>query len=663
VVGDTDVPEGVAGDDAKPRRPPSSAWLTADSVAGWDRRERLVAFATEQAEATAQARHEAQVTAWELRRLQGRRSVRVALALAGLRSKGLGAGLHMLWRARSPRPNEPHPERPSPVPRPAAPRQAPSLLDPPRHEHPQLRVLHLGATARYAACAPHRSLDAATWREELARGGDLLLIEAPSDGELPTRLEEVVDAARTQQIPVVLVSDGDGSAPGGVADHCDLHVREEVGVTDRSGGLRVPPTVDPEVFNPVGWRSIGPDPVVAVLTAERPTSAALQALEGFDPPVGLVVTRDVDVEALPDELTVLRTLDDAERLRRSLGRTSVLLDHPGFHGGPVSASRIRAAAAATGVCVVALERAVPGEDEPLVVPATAASAIDVVHRLLTDRDERERRSIAGRRAALTERTHGATFLKILESLALPARPEPLVSVVVATNRPAQLVHVHRSFEAQSYPEKELILVLHGDGFPDQLPEGPQPPTAVVRLPATVSLGDCLNAGIRASRGDLVAKMDDDDHYGPDHLRDLVLAWRYSGADLVGKRVEYVHIEQEDLTVRRPPRFPERYTSHVSGPSLLMTAELARRVGFRSVRRRVDTTLCERVQELGGRIYRTHSRDLVLARHTDPHTWDVDHDELVTDAEAAHPGLDRVWASSSPSVAVGVSVGGSQERGE
>ena len=59
-----------------------------------------------------------------------------------------------------------------------------------------------------------------------------------------------------------------------------------------------------------------------------------------------------------------------------------------------------------------------------------------------------------------------------------------------------------------------------------------------------------------AQGTLLAKVDDDDTYGTEHIWDLVLARHYSGATLVGKGTEFVYLETLDTTVRRPSGVPE-----------------------------------------------------------------------------------------------------------
>jgi len=195
---------------------------------------------------------------------------------------------------------------------------------------------------------------------------------------------------------------------------------------------------------------------------------------------------------------------------------------------------------------------------------------------------------------------------------------------------------------------DVSLVLHGAAFDGlDTPERGELVSSVVRAPAWWTLGDCLNAALDRARGELIAKMDDDDHYGPEHLRDLATAWDFSGADLVGKRIEYVHLAERGITVRRPSSAPERDRPHVGGPTLFGSRETLRRHRFLRVPNRVDSTLYERVLADGGRIYGIHSRDLVLERHGHGHAWEAGDETFLANAIEQRAGLAIDLATSDP----------------
>ena len=192
-----------------------------------------------------------------------------------------------------------------------------------------------------------------------------------------------------------------------------------------------------------------------------------------------------------------------------------------------------------------------------------------LYALMTDVDrinsagdhDREVISIAMRRSALRDHSVRARLSQVLEAAGLDSMLVPLVSVLVPTRRPDRLRDVVAAVASQSYPRVELVLGLHGEGFDDsELDRLQQPgfPIQTVSVPEERCLGDVLNHALAAAQGSLIAKFDDDDLYGADHLWDLVLASEYSGAALVGKVSEYVYLAGADCTIRRFAGFGERY---------------------------------------------------------------------------------------------------------
>ena len=262
---------------------------------------------------------------------------------------------------------------------------------------------------------------------------------------------------------------------------------------------------------------------------------------------------------------------------------------------------------------------------PGVVRVAPEQVTDRIQQLLTDADARERLSITGRRHVRATADRRSALLAILDHLGV-RRPAPLrTTVLLATRRPEHLDHALANVRAQRQPGVEVSPVLHGPAVDAvDVPDTGLATAQVLRAPGTWTLGDCLNAALDGAGGHLVTKMDDDDHYGPDHLTDLVLAWRYSGAEVVGERIEFIHLAERDLTLRRHPSPPERDRVHVGGPTLLAARDTLRRFGFLRRPNRVDSTLYDRVLTAGGRVYGTHARDVILSRHGDGHghAWQV-----------------------------------------
>ena len=81
-------------------------------------------------------------------------------------------------------------------------------------------------------------------------------------------------------------------------------------------------------------------------------------------------------------------------------------------------------------------------------------------------------------------------------------------------------------------------------------------------------GDVLNDAARAAVGDVLLKIDDDDWYSPHAVHDLLLARRFTGADVVGMPTEFVYLEEDGVTVRR--NHPsETYNRFVAGGTIMI----------------------------------------------------------------------------------------------
>lgn len=274
-------------------------------------------------------------------------------------------------------------------------------------------------------------------------------------------------------------------------------------------------------------------------------------------------------------------------------------------GAPGAAlGEVLAQLAATGVVLHA-----PTLPDGLLAPELAALLAAPLPAAAADPMEWEIRSVRQRRAAL--RGHGA-------GLADP----PAVSALLVTKRPHLVRAAVAALAAQTYPNLEIVVGLHGEQEAPPSLDGAGRPVRVVPVPAARCLGEALAEVSAAATGELVTKVDDDDHYGREHIWDLVIARHHSGATVVGKGSEFVYLEPKDLTVRRRMS-AELLTDTVAGGTIALSGEdLASVGGWPPVPRWVDRALLDRVIAAGGQVYRTHPLGFVYTRHGDGHTWDA-----------------------------------------
>lgn len=141
----------------------------------------------------------------------------------------------------------------------------------------------------------------------------------------------------------------------------------------------------------------------------------------------------------------------------------------------------------------------------------------------------------------------------------------------------------------------------------------------------------MNLGVDAASGRYVAKMDDDNYYGPHYLSDLVRAFSWTDAQVVGKWAHYVHIGDDDgPTLLRFQDFEHRFVRLVQGGTILTPAEVARELRFEDLPRRVDTTFLEKVHAAGGTVYSSDRFNFISTRKADAsgHTWGISTDEIL-----------------------------------
>ena len=312
----------------------------------------------------------------------------------------------------------------------------------------------------------------------------------------------------------------------------------------------------------------------------------------------------------------------------------------GWDGGmpPVAAATAIVQLAMTGVVLHAGE--LPGDVAPLLAPELSALVLDPLPGRDADPLEWEIRSVRQRRAALR---HHATGLAAPAAAGAAPTPLPAVTAVLLTRRPHQLARVVRELAGQTYPDLEIVVGLHGVDLPAAVRDGltAQPrPFHLVRVAASRNFGEALGEATRRAGGSVVTKVDDDDRYGPEHVWDLVLARHYSGAALVGKGAEFVHVEPRGMTVRRRMG-AELFTDVVAGGTILVARDDLEAVGgWSPVDRSVDRDLLDRVLGAGGRVYRTHPLGFIYTRHAGGHTWETGLDYFLRDPLRRWRGLPR-----------------------
>jgi hypothetical protein len=219
---------------------------------------------------------------------------------------------------------------------------------------------------------------------------------------------------------------------------------------------------------------------------------------------------------------------------------------------------------------------------------------------------------------------------------------PTVTAVLVTHRTTHLRAIVDQISAFTYPRLQIVIGLHG------LERSALPAlemshaVSIVEIDAQVPFGAAMEFASRSADGDYLTKLDDDDVYAPNHIWDLVIAERYSGAELVGKALDWIYLADEDTTVFRPTYAAEKYGKFVAGGTLFISrANLQAVGGWRPVPKSIDLALIQAIRQHGGVVYRTQGLGYTYVRRGSGHTAQVDNQHFRTKITAEFPGRYQV----------------------
>ena len=227
------------------------------------------------------------------------------------------------------------------------------------------------------------------------------------------------------------------------------------------------------------------------------------------------------------------------------------------------------------------------------------------------------------------RAHDRNARRVLEeAFSAAGNPLPLadeeVTVVCVTNRPSNLEELVANYQRQRYPHRKLLVITNSDEFDEETVASrleTVPDCARIHIAERHSLGHCLNIALDTCTSRFMAKVDDDDWYGPDYLGDMLIAHRFAGAAVVGKHSYYAYVEETDQTVLRFPGREFEYTSFVAGGTLVV--DVPRVSGIRFTDRTIgeDSGFLATCQRAGLDVYAADRFNYLQVRGRE-NTWRV-----------------------------------------
>lgn len=221
-------------------------------------------------------------------------------------------------------------------------------------------------------------------------------------------------------------------------------------------------------------------------------------------------------------------------------------------------------------------------------------------------------------------------------------PIPAIAAIVVSHRPADVPTAVEAMLRQTHRPIEIVIGLHGAQPTPEIEDvasRADVPVDVLTLDESHTLGECLNLAASHTSAPLLAKIDDDDHYGPGYLEDSFHSLAYSKAEIVGKGAHFAYISNRDTTVLRRPGQEEIFLDgSPNGATLVFKRGLWEEAGFPHRPRHVDTGFLRAARSLGARVYAGNRWEFCYVRNPEGHTWDAEDEVFLAGSEPAWSGF-------------------------
>ena len=270
--------------------------------------------------------------------------------------------------------------------------------------------------------------------------------------------------------------------------------------------------------------------------------------------------------------------------------------------------------------------------------------------LVAPSDDREKAGVVSRLLAVERHNPGVAIELLSGQVGIQLPPAtPLVGILLISRWPDRLRIALDQISRLRYRHFEVVLGLHGVGSADVVRAqvtalGIEEKVRILEFEERLTLGECLNRAAEETGASILAKFDDDDRYGRWYLDEAVDELTSTGADLVGKASQYVHLTRSDQLLEYRPGSEYSEVGYVNGPTFVMPRHSWERVRFPHRRSRVDSIFVRGLKAVGGTIRSTSRFEFVLSRHGEGHTWMASDDRFLASGEVVGSGSDdsAVW---------------------
>lgn len=204
--------------------------------------------------------------------------------------------------------------------------------------------------------------------------------------------------------------------------------------------------------------------------------------------------------------------------------------------------------------------------------------------LLCDKEQRDRLSLLGQRIVFKYHTYEHRIKTILEKVGIKymSEQEPGVTIITSCTTDTYIDNIFENYSRQSYKQKELLIITANDN--PNLEELKKKSSLYSNVRIFIfncnnPLSNCLNFVIGKSRFNYIAIFNEIDYYAPEFIGDLINAFKYTDADIVGKLSHYVYFEESKTLAIRFPDKEYRYVDFLSASTMIIKKNVFNKIKF------------------------------------------------------------------------------------
>lgn len=268
-----------------------------------------------------------------------------------------------------------------------------------------------------------------------------------------------------------------------------------------------------------------------------------------------------------------------------------------------------------------------------------------IKNIIDDNLDNDIRKHLGMREIYKNHTYQKRLGYMLDKLDIKYEYKESFFVCVSiTNRVDYIDNIIKNYLNQSYNHKKLVIVLNSNLFDiDEIHDKLKKLNinyAILQTDPKMSLGSCFNMVVDKFEADFYAKMDDDDYYGPNYLSDSLDAFKYSGADVLGKMSVYTYVEATDKLYMRFGGNEHKYTDFLTGASLIIKKDVFKKVRFKELNKGEDTNFLKDAKSKGFIIFSSDIYNFICIRrkNVSSHTWQIELDDYLRNCQYICDGL-------------------------